>query len=101
MGGIFQPSRVLGKYMMSQGVSALPARDRLEAILQIRSYDDFNEDNNPHGERDMGRLSLETSKQDILWKIDYYDLDYHYGSEDPSDLIKTRRVLMVILPSEY
>lgn len=101
LGSIFPPSRVLGKYMMSQGVSTLSGEDQLDIILKVRSYDDFTEDNNPHGERDMGRFQLERSKQDILWKIDYYDAHYLYGSEDPADLIHTRRVLTVMLSNEY
>jgi hypothetical protein len=36
-----------------------------------------------------------------MWKIDYYDLAYHMGSEDPTDLAQTLRVLTILLSSEY
>ncbi|WP_370331564.1 DUF3768 domain-containing protein [Aquicoccus porphyridii] len=32
---------------------------------------------------------------------DLYDVDYTYGSPEPSDPDQTRRVLTLLLPSEY
>ncbi|GAB1856131.1 DUF3768 domain-containing protein [Flavobacteriaceae bacterium MHTCC 0001] len=94
-------SKITGSYSMTEGVLALSSFDRLDAVLKIKAYDNFNENNDPHGEHDCGRFQLESNKQDIIWKIYYYDTNYKYGSEDPSDLSKTRRVLTVMLPSEY
>ena len=94
-------SKILGSYSMTQGVLALSNFDRLDTVLKIKAYDNFNEDNDPHGEHDYGRFQLENNKQDIIWKIDYYDTNYKYGSENPSDLSKTRRVMTVMLPCEY
>ena len=37
----------------------------------------------------------------IIWKIDYYDKEYEYASEDPADITKTNRVLTVMLADEY
>ena len=98
---LFIGPRVPGKYMMSQGVSCLPADQQIEILIKTREYNDFNENNNPHGERDMGRFPLEDNKTDILWKIDYYDVNYNYGSEDPSNLSITRRVLTTMFSCEY
>lgn len=91
--------KIPGKYMMSQGVSVLDKIDRFEIMLKVKEFDDFNEKNNPHGVHDMGKFKHNT--QDILWKIDYYDANYEYGSENPSDLSKTRRVLTTMFACEY
>ncbi|MDH7913462.1 DUF3768 domain-containing protein [Winogradskyella sp. SYSU M77433] len=92
---------VKGKLNMTMGVDALSNFQKLDTLIKLWAYDDFNEDNDPHGEHDFGRFTLDENKQDILWKIDYYDTNYEYGSEDPSNLKITRRVLTVMLPSEY
>lgn len=101
IGCVYSNSKVQGKHSMTRGVSSLSNIERLETILKIKGFNSFNEDNDLHGEHDYGRFQLENNKQDIIWKIDYYDTNYEYGSEDPSDLSKTRRVLTVMLPCEY
>lgn len=65
----------------------------------IRDFDAFDEGNDPHGERDFGRFEFEGTA--CLWKIDYYDLELKYGSEDPADPRKTRRMLTVMTAAEY
>lgn len=91
--------KIPGKYMMSHGISTLNKVDRFEIMLKVKKFDDFNEDNNPHGEHDMGKF--QHNSQDVLWKIDYYDANYEHGSEDPVDLSKTRRILTAMLSYEY
>lgn len=59
----------------------------------------FNGDDDPHSERDFG--VFEHQAQKLFWKIDYYDPTLRFGSEDPTDLSKTHRVLTVLLASEY
>jgi hypothetical protein len=92
---------VKGKYNMTIGVHNLSNFQKLDTLIKLWEYNDFNEDNDPHGEHDYGRFQLDENKQDIIWKIDYYDTKYLYGSEDPSNLEITRRVLTVMLPCEY
>lgn len=71
--------------------------DQLGLMQAIRSFDDFNENNDPYKEHDFGRIDWKGDK--IFWKIDYYDQELACY-EDP--LIGTcRRVMTVMLAEEY
>ena len=37
----------------------------------------------------------------LFWKIDAFDPSYSMGSDDPTDLAKTHRVLTIMLASEW
>ena len=88
-----------GKVMMTVGVYALPNMVKAAALQKAATFDEFNEDNDPHGEHDFG--SFERCGRKFFWKVEYYDRDMQYGSEDPSDPHKTTRVMTVMLASEY
>nr|WP_286190049.1 DUF3768 domain-containing protein [Roseobacter sp. TSBP12] len=44
---------------------------------------------------------IEFNGTTIWFKLDLYDVDYQYGSPEPSDPEQTRRILTLLLPSEY
>jgi hypothetical protein len=88
-----------GKVMMTCGVDALPTTIRGLVILQVQKFSDFTPDNDPYGEHDFG--AVEAGGKQFFWKIDYYDDKMEYGSEDPSDILKTTRVLTIMLAEEY
>jgi hypothetical protein len=93
---------VPGQIVMTRGIADLLEENetaREDLIYQIRSYDSFTEDNDPHGEHDFG--SFELSGYPCFWKLDCYDPTLKWGSEDASDPIKTTRVLTIMLVEEY
>lgn len=65
----------------------------------VRAFDEFTPENDAHGEHDFGSF-LHPIAGAVYWKIDYYDLDYVYGAENPADPSQTRRVLTIMLDSD-
>ena len=88
-----------GMILMTASVSALPDMVKANALLEVARFDRFTEDNDPHGEHDFGSFDLVGRK--FFWKLDYYDATMEFGSEDPSDPEKTRRVLTLMLAEDY
>lgn len=88
-----------GTIMVTKGVLAISGYNPPELSKALAAYDAFDADNDPHGERDFGDLTLWDT--DLFWKIDYYDADLMFGSDDPADTSKTKRVLTVMLTSEW
>ncbi len=97
------------------GFRSLPEADQSQVRLLVETYDAFDEDNDPHGERDFGtvyqlgdgrwtterpRVS-EDERERVFLKLDYYDRELRFASEDAADPAITRRVLTVMLSDEY
>lgn len=66
---------------------------------EVRAFDRFDEDNDPHGEHDFGHLTVEGHK--IMFKIDYYDESCVWGSPNPADPKVTTRIMTIMLSEEY
>jgi hypothetical protein len=89
-----------GAFFITQGVSRLHPKERLALIKKVRTFNDFNEGNDPYGEHDFGAITQNGVV--YYWKIDYYsDKKVMFGSEDPSDPQKTYRVLTLLEADEY
>ena len=88
-----------GRVVMTSGVQALGEKTVAAAFTQLRTFNQFTADNDPHGEHDFGAFEVDGSK--FFFKIDYYDRRMEGGSEDPSDPAMTTRVLTLMLASEY
>ena len=88
-----------GRILFTQGVSALGIAFSHQALALVKGFNSFTPDNDPHKEHDFGSFALDGRK--LFWKIDYYDADCQYGSEDPADPTKTTRVLTIMLVEEY
>jgi len=95
----FRTTMTGGRVMMTAGVDALPSDVQAMVIRRVATFSDFNADNDPHAEHDFGSFSL--AGQKFFWKIDAYDANMEFGSEDPADPTKTTRVLTIMLAEEY
>lgn len=97
------------------GFRSLPEADQSRVRELIETYDSFDEDNDPHAERDFGTIYQladggwtaeapklsEDERERVFWKLDYYDRDLRFASDDPADPAITRRVLTIMLSDEY
>jgi hypothetical protein len=88
-----------GRVVVTDGVDALSANVKAEVLQQVRQFDRFDRDHDPHGEHDFGNFEIEGHR--FFFKVDYYDLEMQGGSEDPADPAKTTRVLTVMKAEEY
>ena len=97
------------------GFRSLPEADQSCVREQIETYDAFTEDNDPHGERDFGtiyqlgdghwtterpRLS-DDERERVFWKLDYFDRQMEFASDDAANPAITLRVLTIMLSDEY
>jgi Protein of unknown function (DUF3768) len=97
------------------GFRSLSASDQSCVRELIETYDAFDEDNDPHGERDFGTIYQlgdgrwtterprlrEDERERVFWKLDCYDRDLRYASEDAANPAVTRRALTIMLADEY
>lgn len=95
----FRSTLIGGQVVMTAGVNELPMDVKAKVLLTVMSFDGFTKDNDPYGQHDFG--FFEVAGDIFYWKIDYYDPDCRFGSEDPADPEKTARVLTIMLAAEY
>lgn len=84
---------------ITPGIANLPQKDVIEILTSVQTYNDFSLANDPYGEHNFGRIIYNDNI--IYWKIDYLDTNMEVGSEDPSDPIKTNRVMTLMLSHEW
>ena len=97
------------------GFRSLTEADQSRVRELIETFDAFDEDSDPHGERDFGTIYQlgdgrwtterprvrDDERERVFWKFDYYDCDLRFGSEDAANPAITRRVLTIMLADEY
>ena len=81
------------KFMMTSSVASLPEQQKFALFSKVVNFNDFNEDNDPHGEHDFGTVFQDGEK--YFWKIDYYDDDYKFHKEDGN------RVILLMYARDY
>lgn len=84
---------------MTSGVSELPLSEQITLMNLVRTFDEFNKNNDPYGEHDFGKIDF--NGEPYFWKIDCYDVDFEGLSPDPTDETVTNRVLTIMLAEEY
>ena len=88
-----------GRVLLTAGIKAKSKDDIARILSKVRQFNHFTEANDPYNEHDFGSFDYKGEK--IFWKIDYYDKNYQYLSEDPANPNLTNRVMTVMLASEY
>ena len=61
-----------GTFVCTAGIAALPPEAQITIWFAVRDFDDFDEGNDPSGERDFGTIILPGVQEKIFWKIDYF-----------------------------
>ena len=84
---------------VTNGVAAIHHEALGRLLDSVRSFTDFNDDDDPHGEHDFGAVDQDGFR--FFWKIDAYDQWIQFGSPDPTDPAVTTRVLTLMLAEEY
>ncbi len=88
-----------GKVMLTAAVDSLDPAAKAEVLSAVRTFDNFDGDNDPHQEHDMAFFEVKGER--YFFKVDYYDKSLEFGSEDPSDPAQTTRVLTIGEASDY
>lgn len=65
----------------------------------VRMDDKPTDGNDPYGEHDFGTVTVDG--EDIMWKIDYYDLNGENHSPDPTNEAVTKRILSIFYARDY
>ena len=88
------------QFVLTQGIIDSFNDGEIKTLFHdIKTFNKFTIDNDPYKERDFGSLTANGRK--IFWKIDYYDNNLEYHSPDNTDPEVTKRVMTVMLSSEY
>lgn len=88
-----------GRIMISSGVVQRGPAFMLAALVSAAEFRDFNETNDPYGERDFGAVSIGSDR--VFWKIDYYDQSLTCAAVDPAEPDGCVRVFTLMLAEEY
>lgn len=95
----FRKSFIGGEVLLSAGIAAMSSEDKANIVSLVQNFDNFTADNDFWKEHDFGSFDYKDNK--ILWKIDYYDLNNQYMSENPANPDITNRVLTIMTAYEY
>lgn len=95
----FRRTFIGGDVMLTLGIRMKSEKEIAEILKRVRTFKDFTPANNPYSEDDSA--SFDYKGERIIWKIDYYDKNYRYVSDNPADPTITNRVLTIMTAEEY
>jgi len=95
------------RVVFTHGVSSRSHEELTEILEIVKSFGTpnnehgtkFDHSNGPWEEHDFGAFEYAYTK--FFWKIDYYNNECTFGSDDPGNSEVTCRVLTVMQASEY
>jgi Protein of unknown function (DUF3768) len=99
MNDAFRRSLIGGRVVLTAGIRALPQKMQAAIIEQLRSFEEFDADNDPDGYHNGGRF--EHCGRTILWHIDLDERGYYWYKPDPADPAQHTFVLTIFLAEEY
>ena len=88
-----------GRVMLTAGINALGHSAANTIISLVRTFNDFNENNDPYAEHDFG--SFMDGGLKVFWKIECYDRGLQFASPDPTNPDVTMRVMTIMRADEY
>ncbi len=88
-----------GRVIITNGIQSLGHDQMIRILAAVARFDGFTPENDPYGEHDCASLEIDGHK--IIWRIDYYDHSMQFSSLDPSDPMRTRRIMTVMRAEEY
>jgi len=88
-----------GKVLITRGIQALGHQAVVNILAAVAAFSDFTPDNDPYAEHDCAVMNVGDHR--IIWKIDYYDTDLSFASDDPANSAVTIRVLTIMLADEW
>lgn len=95
----FRKNLSQGTLVLTQGIRSNTKEDLEAIITKVRTFDSFEENNDPYNEHDFGAFDYKGRR--IFWKIDYYDREFLYLSQDVSNPRLTNKVLTIMYAEEY
>ena len=95
----FRKNLSKGIFVLTQGIRSNTSEDIATIINEVRNFDNFDENNDPHNEHDFGAFDYKGKK--VFWKIDYDDTKFLYLSPDVSKPRLTNLVLTIMYAEEY
>lgn len=88
-----------GTLVLTQGIRSNTKEDLEAIITKVRTFDNFDENNDPYNEHDFEAFDYKGKR--IFWKIDNYDREFLYLSPDVSNPRLTNKVMTVMYAEEY